>query len=201
VVEADREGSLRRRGTHPGPLVCGGARGGEEKWKPAPSPLMTRFAEEVSPKEIPTFEFYARPMLSRDSAGRNLLGLWDFCVTESFVKEPLSEYQGKIMVPYPIESALSGVKRTIGANEKLWYHLACPIEWGTDWLKSANSRLMLRFDGVNYGATVFVNGKELGSHRGGNDAFSFDISGLIKEKGKQTLDIAVAVTPGGPGGA
>jgi hypothetical protein len=168
---------------------------GEEKWKPAPSPLKTRFAEKVSPKEVPLYEFYPRPMLTRHHDGRNLAGLWDYAVTDAAVTQPPVEYQGKIMAPFPIESALSGVRRSVAPNEKLWYRLSCELPWGTDWLKGQNSRLMLRFGGVSGAASVFANGKALGSHQGSNDGFSFDVTDVVTEKGKHKLEIVVAVTP------
>jgi len=176
-------------------LPCVTVHAAEAKWKPAPSPLTTRYAEKVSPKEIPLYEFYPRPMMTRHHDGRNLAGLWDYAVTDAAVAQPPAEYQGKIMAPFPIESALSGVKRSVAQNEKLWYRIACELPWGTDWLKGQNSRLMLRFGGVSGTATVFANGKELGSHRGSNDGFSFDVTELVMEKGKHTMEIVVAATP------
>ena len=109
--------------------------------------------------------------------------------------QPPAGYQGKIMVPFPIESALSGVKRSVARNEKLWYRIAVEVPWGTDWLEGQNARLMLRFDGVSGTASVFVNGKMLGSHQGSNDGFSFDVTDLVTAKGKHTLEIVVAATP------
>ncbi|MGD0093471.1 MAG: glycoside hydrolase family 2 TIM barrel-domain containing protein, partial [Planctomycetota bacterium] len=171
----------------------------EEKWQPAPSPLVTRFAEKVSPKEIPLYEFYPRPLLTRHHDGRNLAGLWDYAVTDAAVTQPPVEYQGKIMAPFPIESALSGVKRSVAPNEKLWYRISCELPWGTDWLKGQNSRLMLRFGGVSGTAAVFANGKAVGTHEGSNDGFSFDVTDVVTEKGKHTMEIVVAATPGSAG--
>jgi len=173
----------------------------EPKWKPSPSPLVTRYAERLSPKEIPSFEFYPRPSMSRrDGGAKNLMGLWDYALTEAAAKAPPASWQGRIMAPFPIESALSGVKRRVGPNEKLWYHLAAEVEWGAEWLKGQNARLLLRLDGVNRDATVFVNGKEVGSHRGGDDAFCFDVTDLVTEKGKHVMDIVVAAAPAADGG-
>lgn len=168
---------------------------GEGKWKPAPSPLTTRYAESVSPRELPLYEFYPRPMMTRHHDGKNLAGLWDYAVTEAAVAQPPAVYQGQIMAPFPIESALSGVKRTVAPHEELWYRLAVELPWGTDWLQGQNARLMLRFGGVSGTAAVFVNGKALGSHQGSNDGFSFDVTNLVTEKGKHVLEIVVAATP------
>ena len=175
--------------------VLWGVRRAEVKWKPAPSPLTTRYAESVSPRELPLYQFYPRPMLTRHHDGKNLAGLWDYAVTEAAVAQPPAAYQGQIMAPFPIESALSGVKRTVAPNEKLWYRLAVEVPWGTDWLQGQNAGLMLRFGGVSGTAAVFVNGQALGSHQGSDDGFSFDVTDLITEKGKHTLEIVVAATP------
>ena len=134
-------------------------------------------------------------MMARNYDGRNLSGLWDFAVTDAAVAGPPATYQGKIMAPFPIESALSGVKRSVARNEKLWYRIGVEVPWGTDWLKGRNARLMLRFDGVSGRASVWVNGKTLGSHQGSNDGFSFDVTDLVTAKDKHTLQIIVAATP------
>ena len=201
-------GNLAARGGFPGAILLamaalGGIAWAEEpKWKPSPSPLMTKFAEQVSPKEVSPFEFYPRPMLGRhDASVKHLMGLWDYAVADAGAREPPQAWQGRILVPYPIESALSGVKRGVGPKEKLWCHTACEVEWGQKWLRETGSRLWLRFDGVSHGAGVWVNGREVGSHRGGDDGFCFDVTDLVKGEGKHLMDIVVAATPAaGPGG-
>ncbi|HEY3321013.1 MAG TPA: family 43 glycosylhydrolase [Planctomycetota bacterium] len=181
--------------------LCTLSLAGEEKWKPAPSPLKTRFAEKVSTREVPLYEFYPRPLITRHHDGRNLSGLWDYAVTSVDVNQPPAEFQGKIMAPFPIEAALSGVRRNMVANEKLWYRISVELPWGTDWLKGQNSRMMLRFGGVSGTAMVFVNGKEIGCHQGSNDGFSFDVTETIVEKGKHQMQIVVSATPDGITGA
>jgi hypothetical protein len=176
-------------------LLCAAPIAGEEQWQPAPSPLTTRYAERVSPREVPIYEFYPRPMMARNNDARNLAGLWDFALTDAAVAQPPAVYQGRIMTPFPIESALSGVKRSVAANQKLWYRLALEVPWGADWLKGMDDRLMLRFDGVSGTASVFVNGKPLGLHEGSNDGFSFDLTDLVTAKGKHTIEIVVSATP------
>ena len=176
-------------------LWCVAARAGEEKWTPAPSPLVTRYAGRVSPREIPLYQFYPRPMMTRNHDGRNLAGLWDYAVTDAAVAQPPATYQGTIMAPFAIESALSGVRRSIAANEKLWYRIAVEAPWGTDWLTAQRSRLMLRFGSVSGTASIFVNGKAIGSHQGSNDGFSFDVTDRVTEKGKHTMEIVVGATP------
>jgi hypothetical protein len=176
-------------------LSCVASHAGEGNWKPAPSPLKTRYAESVTPQEIPLYQFYPRPMMTRHHDGKNLAGLWEYAVTDAAVAQPPAEYQGKIMAPFPIESALSGVKRSMAPNEKLWCRTAVEVPWGTDWLKGRDARLLLRFDGVSGTARVFANGTALGSHQGSNDAFSFDVTDLVTEKGKHTMQVVVAAMP------
>src|SRR5712675_994035 len=88
-----------------------------EQWKPADGPLMTRWAKDVSPdKALPE---YPRPQMVREN-WVNLNGLWDYAIAPK-ADAALTDYQGKILVPFPVESALSGVMKMVGADNKLWY--------------------------------------------------------------------------------
>jgi len=87
----------------------------EDGWEPASAPLMTRWAAEVSPANARPE--YPRPLMRRDD-WLNLNGLWDYAVTTRDA-EP-EAYNGKILVPFPIESALSGVGDTVGPAHRLW---------------------------------------------------------------------------------
>jgi hypothetical protein len=96
-------------------------------WRPAKAPLMTRWASEVSPTN--SHPEYPRPQLARPD-WQNLNGLWDYAV-RPLTSAPPEHYDGQILVPFPIESALSGVMKPLGANESLWYRRAAriPPEW------------------------------------------------------------------------
>jgi len=122
----------------------------------------------------------------------NLNGLWDYAVVAKDAKPPTS-YQGKILVPFPIEAPLSGVGKMINGFEgrryrdsRLWYHLSfkTPAAW-------ENKRVLLHFGAVDWEATVSLNGKELGTHRGGYDGFSFDVTEALNKKGENRLVVAV----------
>ena len=115
----------------------------------------------------------------------NLNGLWDYAITPDSVERP-AVYQGKILVPYPVESVLSGVMCQFDEHSILWYHrtFSVPEAW-------AGRRLLLRFGAVDWEGRVFLNGREMGRHRGGYDAFSFDITDAIKGNGLQDLVMAV----------
>jgi hypothetical protein len=150
-------------------------------WQPAKGPLMTRWAKDVSPKRV--HPEYPRPQMVRND-WLNLNGVWQL----DFAKEADSLPAGKelperILVPFPVESALSGVMKRA---DRLWYRrtFSVPKEW-------AGQRLLLHFGAVDWEANVWVNGKKLGSHRGGYDAFSFDISDALRPDGEQELIVGV----------
>ena len=160
-------------------------------WKPVPGHIMTQWAEKVDPAN-PLPE-YPRPQLERGN-WVNLNGLWDYAVTPKDAPQPAS-FEGKILVPFCIESALSGVKRKFTDKDRLWYSR----EFTPPTLGSGE-RLLLNFDAVDHDATVLLNGKEIGTHKGGYDAFSFDITDSVKP-GANTLVVSVIDdTDGGPHG-
>ncbi|MBX5439798.1 MAG: beta-galactosidase, partial [Thermoflavifilum sp.] len=80
-------------------------------------------------------------------------------------------WEGKILVPFAMESALSGVGKTVTPDQLLWYErkFVVPDKW-------KNKHVLLHFEAVDWQARVFLNGHELGLHQGGYDAFSFDIT-------------------------
>ena len=88
-----------------------------DAWQPAEGPLMTRWAEEVSPKKV--HREYPRPQLRRKE-WQSLNGLWDYAIRPREKAKPDS-FDGKILIPYPVESSLSGVARSVGENNIVWY--------------------------------------------------------------------------------
>lgn len=139
-------------------------------WKMQPITIQTRWAKDVSPTH--TLVEYPRPQLVRNNWS-NLNGLWDYAITGHDVSKP-SSYDGQILVPYPLESALSGVKKSLSPQQFLWYrrNLEMPAI-------RPGEKVLLNFGAVDYQATVYVNGKEIGHHTGGYTAFSFDITGAL----------------------
>jgi hypothetical protein len=151
-------------------------------WQPAEVPIKTRWAKDVSPdKALPE---YPRPQMVRKD-WLNLNGLWDFAIKPREEAKP-DAWDGKILVPYPVESSLSGVKRMVGEKNRLWYRrtLEIPAGW-------AGKRVLLHFGAVDWEAVVTLNGKELGTHRGGYDGFSFDVTDALKPGAPQELVLAV----------
>ncbi|REK27702.1 MAG: glycoside hydrolase family 2 [Planctomycetota bacterium] len=158
------------------------------KWQPAESPLMTRWAKEVSPESV--WPEYPRPQLVRKS-WQNLNGLWQYAIRKREEPQP-GEFDGDILVPFPVESALSGVKRRLGYTQRLWYRRQ--FEVPSAWRKN-DQRVLLNFGAVDWDATVFVNGTKVGRHRGGYDPFTFDITDALRP-GDAEQQIVVSVWDG-----
>ena len=150
-------------------------------WKPANGPLMTRWAKDVSPeKALPE---YPRPQMVRDK-WQNLNGLWQFAAAKEGDQPPIGkDLSEQILVPFPVESALSGVMRH---EERMWYRrtFQTPADW-------KGQHILLHFGAVDFQADIYVNGKNLGQHKGGYDGFTFDITDALKSDGPQELIVGV----------
>ncbi len=146
--------------------------------------LTTRWTKSVtSDKPHPE---YPRPQFVRDR-WQNLNGPWQYAVRPRDAKQPaVDQFDGQILVPFPIESTLSGVKKSVGENNQLWYRrkFSIPQDW-------SGQRVWLHFGAVDWHAIVWVNGKQLGEHRGGYDPFSFDVTDALKAEGEQELVVRV----------
>jgi beta-galactosidase/beta-glucuronidase len=139
--------------------------------------LKTPWTEQVNPS-APLPE-YPRPQLVRD-AWQNLNGRWSFAILPKG-SSPESGFAGKITVPFAVESLLSGVQTTVGAENELWYERTFDLT-----LDTKGKRTMLNFGAVDWEAEVWVNGKQVGKHQGGYDGFSFDITDqLVKGKSQK----------------
>jgi len=151
-------------------------------WKPADGPLMTRWAKEVVPDNAHLE--YPRPQMVREE-WLSLNGLWDYAIEAKDEPKPAG-FDGQILVPFPAESALSGVMKAVGEDNRLWYSrkFEIPRRWG-------NSRVLLHFEAVDWDTTVWVNDKEVGTHRGGYDPFTLDITDALKESGPQEIVLSV----------
>jgi hypothetical protein len=151
-------------------------------YKPANGPLMTRWAGRISPKNV--HNEYPRPQMVRKS-WENLNGLWDYAILQKDQSQP-DTFDGQILVPFPIESALSGVMKTVGPENRLWYRrtIRIPRTW-------KSKRVLLHFGAVDFETTVWVNEKEIGTHRGGYDPFSFDITDALEETPEQEIVVSV----------
>jgi hypothetical protein len=150
------------------------------QWQPKKAPLMTRWAKDVSPDNA--HREYPRPQMERPE-WVNLNGLWDYAITSKETAAAPEKYDGKILVPFPIESALSGVMKSVGAKNRLWYqrNFTLPQTW-------KGQRIILHFGAVDWESQVWINGKEVGKHTGGYDPFSLDVTDAIKD-GANTISI------------
>ncbi len=145
------------------------------------NPLKTPWTEAVDP-EAPHSQ-YPRPQMIRGDY-YNLNGLWDYAILEDTNSIP-KKWDGKILVPYPVESALSGVKKMVGENQALWYEKIFIADSSFIF-----QDVLLHFGAVDWESQVWLNGGKLGTHRGGYDRFSFDISGKV-QVGENTLRVKV----------
>lgn len=141
---------------------------------------MSRFAKDVDPQN--PFPEYPRPQMTRTN-WLNLNGIWQYQPGQEGDPVPSGPLSGKILVPFPVESALSGVMEH---HDRIWYKrtFIVPKEW-------KNNHVLLHFGAVDYESEVFVNGRSMGIHRGGYDPFSYDITGALKSSGPQELVVRV----------
>lgn len=153
-----------------------------EKYKPVTGKIMTKWAKDVSPDNV--WQDYPRPQLVRKD-WKNLNGLWDYALLAQNSQAP-ANYQGRILVPFCVESALSGVGKSVSANDRIWYHRTFEVPSG--W---KGKRVMLNFEAVDWRSAVWVNDVFVGSHKGGYDRFSFDITRALKENGLQKIVVCV----------
>ena len=143
-----------------------------EDWQPAAGPLKTRWTKDVSPTNA--LPEYPRPQMVRKD-WLNLNGLWDIKLGDGT--------ESKILVPFAIQSALSGVMKHA---DRVTYRRSFEIPKGWN-----GQKVLLHFGAVDWESTVFLNGKKLGVHRGGYDAFSFDITDALKGEGAQEITVEV----------
>lgn len=146
--------------------------------------LRTKWADEVGPKNA--HPEYPRPQLTRD-AWQNLNGEWQFAAAKSGDRPPVGKQLGeKILVPYPVESQLSGIERH---EDRMWYRRTFTVPKG--WKVGDGKRLQLNFGAVDWQSEVYVNGKKVADHKGGYDKFSADITDALKPGRTQELIVGV----------
>lgn len=144
--------------------------------------VMTRWGKTVTPENA--WRTYPRPQLTR-SRWQNLNGTWDYAITKAAAPLP-TRMDGKILVPFAVESRLSGVARKLLPEDRLWYrrHFTVPSDW-------AGQNVMLNFGAVDHAAQIWVNGAIVGAHSGGSDPFGLDITPFLKP-GDNELVVQVA---------
>ena len=155
------------------------------EWKPAGDRIMTQWGENLDPTSV--HQEYPRPQMIRED-WKNLNGMWNYAITSADVPDAEC-IDGQILVPFAVESALSGVGRKVNADEALWYEreFTLPCGW-------KGQRILLHFGAVDWYAAVYVDGKFAGEHKGGYTPFSFDITDLLAKGRRHTVKLKVIDT-------
>lgn len=138
---------------------------------PFKSQLMTPWGESLDPKQ--PWPEYPRPAFQRAN-WLNLNGPWQYRITEDRETAVPSSWEGTIVVPFALESVLSGVQRLLKPSQCLWYRRTFEHQ------PQAGQRTLLNFEAVDYECQVFVNGQNVGSHRGGHTPFSLDVTAAVR---------------------
>ncbi len=154
----------------------------QPEWAPVGDRIMTAWGENLDPQNV--HPKYPRPQMER-ADWLNLKGLWEYAITD-IDAEP-EKYDGHILVPFAVESALSGVGRAVSENQTLWYERAfrIPADWN-------GRRIMLNFGAVDWKTEVYVDGQKAGEHTGGYAPFSMDITDLLAKGNKHELKVKVS---------
>lgn len=160
--------------------------------KPFKSKLITKWGENVTPENA--WREYPRPQLVRKGAdGKpawlNLNGHWDYAITAGKAGKP-AKWQGKILVPFCVESKLSGVQKLLNPGSALWYRRTFEHRG------KSSEQAILHFEAVDYRCRVWLNGKEVGGHVGGNNPFGFNVTQALKA-GVNELIVRVEDSTGG----
>jgi beta-galactosidase/beta-glucuronidase len=173
-------------------LLAGKASAPADDWRPAFAPLMTRWAKLVTPENA-RLE-YPRPQLVRQE-WKSLNGLWEFAFDDADKGRTEGWSSGKrlpekILVPFTFEAALSGIGKGQEIHDRVWYRRTFDVP--TAW---KGKQVLMHFGALDWESTVWVNGQEMGTHRGGYTPFSFDITKALKADGPQEVVVAVYDPP------
>ena len=156
----------------------------DNSWHIVGGKIKSPWADSVTTTSV--LPDYPRPQLQRNG-WQNLNGLWQYSILPKAEGEVMpSTFQGNILVPFCIESALSGVGKTVGKDSVLWYKTTFSIN-----TKTKGKKILLHFGAVDWRADVYVNGNKVTTHEGGFDPFSVDITSALKKGSKQELAVHV----------
>lgn len=149
---------------------------------------MTPWGEALDPERV--LPEYPRPQLVRDSY-LNLNGPWDYAFTGLGVTAPPRRWDGAILVPFSPEAPLSGVGRTLQAEEFLWYRRDVALPTG--FVRTPQDRVLLHFGAVDQDCTAWVDGRLVGEHRGGYLPFTFDVTDALAARPGAEHELVVRV--------
>ncbi len=148
--------------------------------------MKTIWGEQLDPNNV--LQEYPRPQMARESY-TNLNGLWAYAITAT--SQVPEVFDGDILVPFSPESTLSGVNRSLGPNEFLWYRRRFSLPQSSK-PQSKENRTLLHFGAVDQWAQVFINGAFAGEHVGGYLPFTLDITEHLAE-GERENELLVRV--------
>jgi Glycosyl hydrolases family 2, sugar binding domain/Glycosyl hydrolases family 2/Glycosyl hydrolases family 2, TIM barrel domain len=156
---------------------------GAQDWKPVLGNIMTSWAAGVTPDNV--WKEYPRPQMVRKE-WKNLNGLWDFALSIGTNNKPPQVYTRKILVPFCVESALSGIKETVRGSQEMMYRrfFTIPETW-------RGKRVLLHLEAVDYYARLWIDGKFIGEHKGGYDSFQFDITNYLSTGENHEINLVV----------
>ncbi|MDD3357155.1 MAG: glycoside hydrolase family 2 TIM barrel-domain containing protein [Dysgonamonadaceae bacterium] len=152
------------------------------QWHPAGDKIKTKWASQIDVNNV--LPEYPRPIMER-ADWQNLNGLWNYAILPVGQQVP-SNFDGEILVPFAVESSLSGVHKMLGKENELWYQreFTVPSKW-------KSNKVLLHFGAVDWKADVWVNDVKVGQHTGGYAPFSFDITPTLKNGGANKLVVKV----------
>lgn len=152
------------------------------QWQPAGNKIKTRWASEIDVNNV--LPEYPRPIMER-AEWQNLNGLWNYAILPVGEQQP-STFDGEILVPFAVESSLSGVQKMLGKENELWYQreFTVPTKW-------KNNNVLLHFGAVDWKADVWVNDVKVGEHTGGYTPFNFDITPALNKSGSNKVVVRV----------
>ncbi|MBP1593093.1 MAG: beta-galactosidase [Bacteroidetes bacterium] len=151
------------------------------QWKPAGDKIKTSWADKIDINNV--LPEYPRPIMEREQ-WKNLNGLWNYAIMPAGKLAPQT-YDGKILVPFALESSLSGVAKELGDKNELWYQreFTVPAKW-------SNKKILLNFGAVDWKADIWINNIKVGQHTGGYTPFSLDItSALVNGNNKLVVKV------------
>ncbi|WP_346862008.1 sugar-binding domain-containing protein [uncultured Draconibacterium sp.] len=152
------------------------------QWKPAGEKIKTAWAEKIDANNV--LPEYPRPIMERGD-WQNMNGLWEYAITKTGAAQP-ENFDGEILVPFAVESSLSGVQKTLGAENELWYKrsFTVPSTW-------KGKTILLHFGAVDWKSDIWINGIKVGTHKGGYTPFSFNVTPFLNKSGEQEVVVKV----------
>ncbi len=152
------------------------------QWEPKTSPILTPWGENLDTSQV--LPAYPRPQMVRKN-WTNLNGWWDFALTDSAVVWPGS-FTERILVPFCVESTLSGITRKVTGADAMWYRRRIRLDKPRD-----GGRILLHFGGVDWHTSLWINGQKAGEHAGAYDPFYFDVTEALVKKGFQEITLRI----------